>query len=369
MRDSQGIDGLRFERAATAALESLGFSAAQRPQGFDLATDDGAIIELKVSASAIRDFDATLTRLALACSERGASRAILAWWAPRISLDRLRSEWSRLNALFRPELRARLQLVAASPEATVVLPPDRRGHEIATALQRAGEAMRVSPSTIAPGRSDRSYEILKLLLGRFLRREGPIAIGDLAAQSGLSYPTVAKQLRALGLAVLRGSNRSAELRWVPMATMAELTALSPKVRQSTYFTDTSGRPPDLAALVKRLRRQHPPRVALGGVIAAHHWQPGFDLDGTPRLDLEVHAPEGRPDLAFVAKLDPALALAGPEVVPIVAVHAVTRAVSLFTAERDRELPWADPVEVLLDLHQLRLHQQAEDFVRYWRNQR
>ena len=368
MREGQGSDGPRFERAAREALESLGFAASKRDLGFDLAADDGALVRLKILASSIRDFDATLTRLAVACSERGASRAILAWWAPRISLDRLRSEWSRLNAIFRPDLRARLQLVAASPEATVVLPPDRRGHEIAAALQRAGVAMTVSGSAIAPGRSDRSYEILKLLLGRFLRRERPISIGDLEAQSGLSYPTVAKQLRALGPAVLRGSNRSAELRWIPMATMAELMALSPKVRQSIYFTDTSGRPPDLAALVKRLRRQHPPRVALGGVIAAHHWQPDFDLDGTPRLDLEVHAPEGRPDLAFVAKLDPALALAGPEAVPIVAVHAVTRAVSLFTAERDRDVPWADPVEVLLDLYQLRLHQQAADFVQYWRNQ-
>jgi hypothetical protein len=306
----------------------------------------------------------------MVCHARDASHAILAWWAPQISLERTQSEWSRLTTILRPEIRERMQLVVASSGSTFVLPSNPRGRDIAAALQRA--AKRLEPSHAendAARRGDRSYEVLKLLLGRWLRRQGPISIGELEAQSGLSYPTVAKQLRALGSAVARSSNRSAELHELPATAWAELTALAPRIRQTKALVDRSGRPPDLDRLVARLQRQRPAHVALGGVHAARHWQPDFDLDGAPRIDLEVHAPDGWADLQFVTKLDPAIGPSALNVAPILAVHVVTRAQSLFANEGARGVPWADPVEVLLDLHQLGLHPQADDFVKFWRRQR
>jgi hypothetical protein len=68
------------------------------------------------------------------------------------------------------------------------------------------------------------------------------------------------------------------------------------------------------------------------------------------------------DTAFVAMLDPALVLAPPGTPSLLVLHAVPRAESLFVPV-DSGPPWADPVEALLDLYDLRLIEQADDLVR------
>ena len=102
---------------------------------------------------------------------------------------------------------------------------------------------------------------------------------------------------------------------------------------------------------------------MGGVAAARWWDPALDLHGMPRLDLIVHAPGGRADLGFVAQLDPGL---GPVVEPndpgVLAVRSLTRAQSLFE-ERQGALAVADPVETILDLHDLGLDAQAGALIR------
>ena len=278
----------------------------------------------------------------------------------------MRRAWSEWISVLAPDVADRLQLVMVSADAQVVIPEDESGRTIARALHTASAALE---SAAAHARPDRSYEVLKILLVRWLRREPPISMHELQAQSGLSHPTVALRLRELGDQVRRRSNRSVELSEFPTSTWAELVALSPRVRRSVGFVDRSGRSGDLAAMLERLGRQQPPHVAVGGVVAARHWQPTFDLDGIPRLDLELHAPDGVAQLEFLRRLDPALTPADGRSVPTVVVHLVTRASSLFTDDPDRRLPWADPVEVLLDLNQLRLTQQAEAFVWEWRGRR
>jgi hypothetical protein len=243
----------------------------------------------------------------------------------------------------------------------VIYPVDQLGRQIAAVLRIAAET-----SEPAGPRPDLSYEVLKILLLRWLRLDAPISMGELQEQTGLSHPTVAKRIRELGNLIERTSNRSVRLREFPARPWAELVALSPRVRKTTGFEDGSGRSGDLSALVARIQRQRPPHVALGGVVGARHWQPDFDLAGIPRVDLELHAPMGSADLRFVSRIDPALVPARSGGAPILAVHVVTRAASLFEVDNGKGTPWADPVEILLDLHQLRLHKQADDFMRYWR---
>lgn len=359
-----------MERALARALEPLGLLPVAGVEGddagFDFATTDRRIIvQLKTTfAGPPRDLAARATQLALACRSPSVERAVIAWWSASFSAQGLQNAWKELLSVFRPELTTKLQLVLVSPSNDVINPFNRLGEQVAAALRIAAAAV-VIPDQPAVARSDRSYEVLKILLLRWLRGESPISVGELQFQTGLTHPTVSKRIRELGNLVERTSNRSVKLREFPARPWAELIALSPRVRQTAGFEDRSGRSGDLAPLVARIARQRTPHVALGGVVGARHWQPEFDLVGIPRVDLELHAPMGSADLRFISRIDPALMPARPEVAPILAVHVVTRAVSLFEDD-GRSMAWADPVEILLDLLQLKLHKQADDFIRYWR---
>jgi hypothetical protein len=357
-----------MERALARALEPLGLlpvvGVEGNDVGFDFATTDRRIIvQLKTTFTGPpRELAARATQLALACRATGAQWAVIAWWSASFSAQGVRNAWQDLLSVFSPDVTTKLQLVLVSPSNEVIYPANPFGEQVAAALRTAAA---VIPDQLAVSSPDRSYEVLKILLLRWLRGDPPISVGELQFQTGLTHPTVSKRIRELGNLVERTSNRSVKLREFPARPWAELVALSPRVRQTAGFEDRSGRSGDLSALVERIQRQRPPHVALGGVVGARHWQPEFDLVGTPRVDLELHAPMGRADLRFVSRIDPALVSARPEVAPILAVHVVARAVSLFE-DHGKSTPWADPVEILLDLHQLKLHKQADDFMRYWR---
>jgi hypothetical protein len=356
-----------MERALARVFKPLGLLPEGNDAGFDFATADRSIIvQLKASFTGPpRDLAVRATQLALACRSTGAQWAIIAWWSASFSAQRVRSAWEDLLTVFSPDVTTKLQLVLVGPSNELIYPANPFGEQIAAALRAAAAAAVDIPDQLAGSRPDRSYEVLKILLLRWLRHDPPISVGELQFQTGLTHPTVSKRIRELGNWVERTSNRSVKLQEFPARLWAELVALSPRVRQTAGFEDRSGRSGDLSALVARIQRQRPSQVALGGVVGARHWQPEFDLVGTPRVDLELHAPTGRADLRFVSQIDPALVPARPEVAPILAVHVVTRAVSLFE-DHGKSTPWADPVEILLDLHQLKLHKQADDFIRYWR---
>jgi hypothetical protein len=357
-----------MERALARAFEPLGLLPVGNIEGdalgFDFATADrSTIVQLKATFTGPpRELAARATKLALACRSTGARWAIIAWWSASFSAQGIRHAWEELLSVFADDVTTRLQLVLVSPLNDVIYPANDLGKQIAAALRTASAA--IAPEPVG-SRPDRSYDVLKVLLLRWLRGDPPISMGELQAQTGLTHPTVSKRIHDLGNLIERTSNRSVKLREFPTRLWAELVALSPRVRQTTGFEDRSGRSGDLSALVARIQRQRPPHVALGGVVGARHWQSDFDLVGIPRVDLELHAPMGRADLRFVSRIDPALVPVRPEVAPILAVHIVTRAVSLFE-NHGKSTPWADPVEILLDLHQLRLHKQADDFMRYWR---
>lgn len=358
-----------MEQALASALEPLDLlpNAGGSDAGFDFATPDlHTILQLKVSSTGpLRGLAARATQLALAASLPTVKRAIVAWWSASFSPQEIGSEWERVLSVFSPEIKIKLQLVLVSPANDVISPVDDLGRQVAVALRHAAAAV---PDQLTVSRPDLSYEVLKILLLRWLRGDPPIAMGELQAQTGLTHPTVGKRIRELGPDIERTPNRSVRLRAFPTRAWAELVALSLRVRQTVGFEDRSGRSGDLSALVGRIQRQRPSNVALGGVVGARHWQPEFDLVGIPRVDLELHAPLGNADLRFVSRIDPALMPARPEVAPVLAVHVVIRAASLFEGS-ERALPWADPVEILLDLYQLKLHKQADDFIRFWRKQR
>jgi hypothetical protein len=139
------------------------------------------------------------------------------------------------------------------------------------------------------------------------------------------------------------------------------------MRNSFRFRDRTGGKPDPEALLSRLERTKAPQLGLGGVFAARHWHPDFDLHGSPRLDLAYHAPDGEAELEFVRKIDPALAMDNAlESSPALVVHVIDRATSQFVENTAGRIPWADPVETVLDLCDMSLTVQANQLLAYLR---
>lgn len=337
------------------ALASAGFLPAAGPVG-QFAGADGAIVEVKDAQSGVRDLRAAVAELALRTRDTSAPRAVLLIRGARMSAAGLREEWARLLTVLVPDVADRLRLVAVLEEDVVVVPDEVWMRELADRVTGAARPQARS------ARVDRSFEVMRVLLSRWLLHRGRIAVGELQRQTGLSHPSVSKGLAALGPALDRHRDRSVALRAFPREAWSQLVALAPRVRQTAAFVDESGRGGDPQRLLERLRRAPPPGVAVAGVLAARQWHPAFDLEGLPRLDLSVHAPDGGMDTAFVALLDPALVPAPPGTPPLLVLHAVPRAETLFVPH-DGGLPWADPVEALLDLYELRLIEQADDLVR------
>ena len=74
------------------------------------------------------------------------------------------------------------------------------------------------------------------------------------------------------------------------------------------------------------------------------------------------------DLGFVSHLDPTLTNVPSSRAPALVLHGVNRDDALFTRGQDCAV-WADPVETLIDLHEMRLRKHADDLVRHLRSQR
>lgn len=343
------------------ALDELGYRPVKDSvdRAVDFASDDGSfVIEvLERPSTAVRDLRAKLLPLAASIADDPRiERACLLLVVDRLTRGRLSDEWKGLMAVLRPEVARRLALVAVGEDLQVCLPDE--SPDLVELAGVGGSLVDASAPPTLP-RMAKSLEVLKVLVVRWLLGEGPIARGALGEQAGCSYPTVAKAIERFGGVIREHSNRSVELKAFPREAWHELLALSPTHRARLAYSDRTGRRADPEGLLRRLERLRPPHVALGGVAAAHHWDPHFDLRGTPRVDLSLATEEGL-DLGFLRRLDPGLGLQTGQGSPVLVVHPLQRPVPLFTPGDD--LPIADPVETLLDLNELRLVDQANALI-------
>ena len=339
-------------------LGELGYRSAH-DRGVDLASDDGRfVIEvLERPRAAVRDLRAVFFQLAaLAARDPRIELACVVLTVDRLTRGRLQEEWGDLMSVLRPEVGLRLGLVAVGEDFQLCLPDeDRKLGKIA----EIGRDLLEASGALALPHLPKSLEVLKVLLARWLLGQGPIARGELGELAGCSYPTVAKAIGLLEKEIREHSNRSVELRVFPRDAWNELLALAPSRRPRIAYVDRTGRRPDPEALLRRLQKLKPSHVALGGVAAAHHWDPNFDLRGLPRLDLSLAA-EGGLHPGFLRRLDPGLGPLEGKGAPVVVVHPLQRPRALFAP--GEELAIADPVETLLDLSELRLIDQSEELI-------
>jgi len=322
---------------------------------------DNTVFEVLIELRDARRLRVALMDMAHIAAGEDKRRVVLLLEEPHITQLRLREEWAGAASVIRSELFHKLSLVyhQSGEWAGIPNPPDPRDLKVLDEIIKHG----LSRQSVRSSRgSDRYYEIMRILIHQWLLGKGPVAVNWLMLTSGTSYPTVSRAIERLGHCLKRYSDRRVELRYFPRDEWAQLTALSAEVRSTTLFADRSGQPRSPESLLRRLRRIGRKDLAVGGVWGAKHYQSDLDLVGNPRLDLSLHCPAKNVDWSFVERLDPALEqTTGHDVSPDLIVHIVRRADSLFQHGEDG-IPWADPVECLLDLTEARLESQAREFL-------
>jgi hypothetical protein len=339
------------------------------------------LIEVKVGVRAVRNLRTGVMDLAHRLTQKNAQqRALLVLADPQITQERLEREWRAAQETLRPEVMERISLVVFKDGHFRGLPQDldpqiRSQLEIVLRDQVASRRVRIHSGATY-------YEIFKVLIHQWLLDKGPMTADWVARTVGCNYRTVASALFRLGSTIKRHSDRRIELAHFPREEWAELVAVSNQTRSTVRFADRSGQPrsPEslhrrltdryLAAirgqsqptelLLGRLAKMEQPNIGVGGVFGAKHYYPNLDLTGSPRLDLTIHG--NRVDWGFVEQLDPALRrVQDPSEPANLVAHFLRRHDPLFDREPEGAL-WADPVECLLDLHEMRMESQAREFL-------
>jgi hypothetical protein len=350
------------------------FSSSELPGKIDYLSRDGSTaVEVLKSSPGSRGLYAALMGLAIFLSQNPqVRRGCLVVWKSRLSLERVKEEWANALRAFEEPVAQRLALVYFDHDQTWIDPTDAYYERIASAFRSAAEENRDRHDlniTVRRRPGQKFYEVLKVLLIRWLQEEGPIPLGKLADEVGCSHPTVKNALErdSLRNTIYYTSSRSVELKAFPHIAWKELLALTHEIRNTFRFRDRTGNKPDPESLLRRVERHGNTSIGLSGVFAARHWHPDFDLHGTPRLDIVYHAPNGRADLQFVKQVDPALSLDNSsESSPALVIHVIERATSQFVSRTNEPLPWADPVETVLDLYDMSLTVQANQLLTHLR---
>ncbi len=365
---------VRLDAFASAVSKHYEPSPRGSDEGYDfLRSDRQEALVLKSALHGVRDFHAAAIHLALQLGAvPGLARMTLVAYVGRISLGRIEEEWRRVLDALRPELSQRLALVALSAEGLVALPQD--DEELRWLAQRA--RISLDPDAWNKRRAlqtmtwtAKAFDVWMVLLDAWLGREGPLLMSEIARRSRCSTPTVAATVGHLEdrNEVTRTSARQASLRSLPRGSLGEILVLADHLRGTVRYVDGSGRRPDPEDLLQRVGTKAPVSVAVGGVAAARQYVPTFDLNGLPRVDVTTLEQDAS---SWVARLDPALRPATlQERSPLLVVHHRRRAAPDEPSGRREAYPLASPAEVLLDLYDLRLTEQADDFVQMLRRKR
>ena len=358
----------------------------RQAESADLLSPDGRdVYGITLGGRGVRDLrDAALRLVTFLAQHPKVERGYVLASLIRISPRRVRTEWDLIKQVLLPELAERMHLVAVVEGTQVADPPNPPSTQ---AIDRFLALTKQSSGPSASPSSDNSLavtwkhlEVEKVLLHRWLLNEPPIAVGALIRQVGCSYPTAIQAIRRLSASdglIERGRGRSVALARYPRDRWAELLRAQRLVYPRDEFVDPTAEPGAVDGLLRRLERLHPKDAAIGGVVAARRWDPSFDLNGTPRIDVLLHAPMTRTSQAggwvrdsgeFARRLDPALKRRSSQVqgATVLVLHRTYRKDPLFLDAPSSPIPFADPVEVLCHLNDLGLTAQAGQLLRHLR---
>jgi hypothetical protein len=322
----------------------------------------GVVGEVKRGLRSVTALRASFMQLAVFLAEHQETRGFIVLDDPVISDDRLREEWAGYTRAVLPEVAQRLSLIK-HVEREYQGWPQRPDADLLEHVRRAlGPGQRTRGVTLP--RADCQSMVLIVLLENLLSGAEAelLTVKSVCQRAGCSYPSVALALGKLDSVLRRTPQRGVALRGFPVPQWRALVLESRKVRSSRYYQDRSGQPRRPADLLQRVAAMRLEHVAVGGVPAASAWYPGLDIAGNPRLDLCVHAPGKQVDLGFVQALDPALQETDDPSAPAHLALHFTRSKASYYAELSPGLSRAGRVDSLLDLHDLRFDQQADEWL-------
>lgn len=283
---------------------------------------------------------------------------------PELTSEAISDAWAGVKEVFRTDLVERLAMIesrsGADKSELIFYPTELPWEEKERIVKLIEERLESVPPSQGPSPGNSAHEILRILMIRWLQGQGFITLKALGDEAGYTYKPVRLAIDGIRKHVFKSSLSGIQLISFPREAWARLVMDAQGLRSAIRFTTrgAKGRSPE--ALLKRFYQLDPDkaRIAIGGVEGARYYAPELDLLGLPRLDLTMHCPPGDPDLSFVRQLDPALVQTTDidEGCSLV-IHVLHRKVSYF---EDR---YADPVECLLDLHEMRLEAQARQLLR------
>lgn len=354
--------------AETRCAAALGREFVHERDGLGFRRRDNGIgLELKAGLRSLRDIRDGAVQLAYRAVAKGApARLALVLVKPPVTGARLGGEWDKFRSVLEPALARKLHLMVLEGGRGSVFPPHP---ELGRLADKLGAAFGDVPATSLPAYprlpSAKFFDVFTYLLARWLRDPSPVSVKTLLGGTGVSYTSVAQSLRRLEEAgeATRRRNGDVELGGFPWTTWREVTAVLQPLRGSRTYKDGTGRGMRPATLLSALRKSELPHVAVGGVLAANRRDAHFDLHGLPRLDLTVHGSRDTALDDLARALHPALRPCEPGAPDVVlALHPLKRRASLFEADPKRGHAWADDVETLFDLGELRLLEQADDLI-------
>jgi len=365
-------------------LLALGYATGKDGRIFRSA-DKCELYEIKLGSRGVRDLrDSALHLATLLAGEPKIRQGYLLASVIRISAARVNEEWEGIKKVMLPAIAARMNLVAVADGTEVKSAALRETPAVEQFLQFAKETSRATGSQAAMAGNSHSMnwkhlEVEKVLLHRWLLKEGPIAIGTLGRQVGCSYPTTMQAIGRLtknGM-IERGRGRSVSLAGYSREQWAELLRRERNVYPPEEFVDPTAEMGAVEWIQRHLDRLNPQGAAMGGVVAARKWDSSFNLNGTPRIDIVLHTPiSGSPHghgwihtaTEFVRHIDPALKRRASQVrgATVLVMHPLYRRESLFLREEPSKLPWADPVDVIYHLNLLGLTVQAGELLHHLR---
>jgi len=306
-----------------------------------------------------------LVRLVQALSRDSEIGALLKIIEPRLSIPFILAELESFRSALLPNIRERLRV---SVQGLGNLPEDAEGVMFIQQERRISSSEPGARQGITLPQPDKQSEVFRVLLRQWFLGLGPVTSAWLEEDAvQCNYRTVAAALKQLSPVVRRRTDRRIELKCFAEKAWRTFLALAPKIRSTKSYVDRSGQPRSVESLVRRLTRLNRTDIAIAGVLGAKRYYPDLDIVGAPRLDLCVHACGSIVDLGFVRQLDPALEQSNDPTEPCrLALHFVRRRASFFEEEDGHT--WADPVECLADLFEMRLGAQASRFLDFLSSQ-
>lgn len=323
------------------------------------AQSENCIVQV-LHSNSIRDIRSTLLEAIYFLRGQGNPllQAVCVLLGSKVSTKRLATELALFKAVVEPGLAQRIHLASV-----------QKGHELELPALSQDVAQWVRDSVLQqavkePPRGISQRSVFAHLVRSWLSQGSPQTVKAIQQATLLSYPTVAKVLDDLDAqgALLRTSDRRVGLNKFPWSEWKRWAISGANKQVTLRFVDPTGLPVSPDRMVRRLQAEAYPHVAVSGILGAKHYFPELDIRGDVRLDLVALGSVEAFKTAVVKELDPALELTDQtNVKAALVVHfPEPRRDDYF--ERGGETNWADPIDCLSDLYELRLDAQAEEMI-------